>query len=486
MTDLNDQPNYTQMFTSAFQTGRQMAQQKGVQNALSMNATDPAGAQAALIQYGAIPEANALAQNSAMQRQLAVRQAAGQQFAQGDTQGAQATAASAGDFDSAAAIAKMTDEQRAQVAHVADVTNQALFGLSQLPQEQRQAGLQKIAPVLLQQGVSQAAIDHAAQSGLSDDFLKATAASTMSVKDQIASHQKDSEIQNTVAHNKALEDQAKADSARTAAYQQGELGLRAQSNSIEAGKASAAQWQVLSDPKTGQQYRYNTGSNRATTLDGQPYTPQGAGKIANGSVPRSAGALALKKFSDENPDATPEQISQFGAHVGAQAKAAKDFGTGPQGNQVRSMNVSIAHLDTLGQLADELNNGPIPVGNQVAQVWKQQTGQPAPANFNAAKQIVGDEVIKGIIGSGGGVGDREAAQKQIDAASSPAQLKGVIRTYKSLLAGQLGGLKQQYQRSTGLDDFEKMLNPTTQRELEAHSGAPAGQGKPSLQDIFGH
>ena len=78
---------------------------------------------------------------------------------------------------------------------------------------------------------------------------------------------------------------------------------------------------------------------------------------------------------------------------------------------------------------------------------------------------MGDEIIKAIVGGGGALADRENAQNQISRANSPAQLAGVIQTYKNLMAGQLVSLKKQYESSTKLNDFNDKLLPETQKEL---------------------
>lgn len=142
-----------------------------------------------------------------------------------------------------------------------------------------------------------------------------------------------------------------------------------------------------------------------------------------------------------------------------QFKARGEFNVGKLGNQVRSFNTSIAHLDTLGQLADALNNGDVPMLNKLANYYASATGEAAPQNFDTARQIVGAEIIKAVVGASGALGDREEAAQAINKASSPAQLRGVINTYSELMKGQLGSLKLQYKGSTGLDDFDKFLTP---------------------------
>jgi hypothetical protein len=167
------------------------------------------------------------------------------------------------------------------------------------------------------------------------------------------------------------------------------------------------------------------------------------------------------------------------SQYGAKTKARNDFTTGKNGNTVRSLNVAVQHLDQLGQLSDAMANGNVQLVNRVGNFIASQTGNPAPTNFNAAKQLVGDEIVKAIVGAGGGVSDREEAAHNISSASSPAQLAGVIRTYQGLLSGQLVGLRQQYQKSTGLDDFEDFLAPETRAKLEAHGAASGAAPPPS-------
>lgn len=157
----------------------------------------------------------------------------------------------------------------------------------------------------------------------------------------------------------------------------------------------------------------------------------------------------------------------------ASDKAVKDFATGKQGNSVRSFNVAISHLGTLDQLSDALHNGDMKAVNAIGNAVATQTGGAAPTNFEAAKKIVADEIVKAIVGSGGAVQDREDAAATISKASSPAQLKGVIQTYTELMRGQLGGLRQQYEQSTRRKDFDRFLSA---------DAAMAAHGSPSATD----
>jgi hypothetical protein len=206
-------------------------------------------------------------------------------------------------------------------------------------------------------------------------------------------------------------------------------------------------------------------------LDGT-LPPMGMGKAA------SAGRTAILNRAAElaqGVDGTDQRQNQL--NVKQQQRVLQDFTSGKSASAVRSFNVGISHLDTLGHLADALGNKDTQAVNRVGNYFATQTGSPAPTNFNAAKKIVGDEIVKAIVGAGGGVHDREEAAKVIDAANSPEQLRGAINTYKELMVGQLGGLERQYQQGSNRNDFERFLSPQAQVLRRQH--APAAPAAPT-------
>lgn len=215
-------------------------------------------------------------------------------------------------------------------------------------------------------------------------------------------------------------------------------------------------------------------SRHHAALEGDPKMIEDTAQaIAKGQLaPLSGFALSrpsaqsiMSRVTQINPDFDPTQFQ-------TRQKAEKDFATGKQGNSVRSFNVALSHLDTMEQLSDALNNKDTQLINQIGNTIATQTGSAAPVNFEAAKKIVGDEIVKAIVGSGGGVHDREEAAKTISAASSPAQLKGVINTYKELMRGQIGGLRDQYKSTTGKDDFDTKYLSESGRTTAHKPGGP--------------
>lgn len=174
--------------------------------------------------------------------------------------------------------------------------------------------------------------------------------------------------------------------------------------------------------------------------------------IATGQFPPPTGpALAsprnqqiMGKVLQDNPGYDYTQIT-------AKKTAQTDFMSGSLGNQMRSFATAGQHLDMLGNLVDGLSNTNSPLFNKVANTYKDQTGNPAPTNFEAAKDVVAKEVMKAIVAGGGGQGEREALSEAMDNAKSPQQLKGVIQTYRDLMGAQYGNLLEQ-RRAAGLSD----------------------------------
>jgi hypothetical protein len=233
------------------------------------------------------------------------------------------------------------------------------------------------------------------------------------------------------------------------------------------------------DAVTGQP-RPDVPSIKKTPPPAQQFTTdsveQTAQLIANGQIPALSG-FAMRSPWGQQVMARVGQINpdyRAGTNV-SQTATMRAFASGTEGRTTRSLNVAISHLDTLSGLADALNNGDIQRINQISNLWKTETGNPAPTSFTSARDIVANEVVKAVTASGGSLADRQEAQAQIKAAASPAQLKGVIQTWQQLLGGQLEGLRQQYEQGTNLKDFDKFLSPRTKQVLEPTQPA-AGNG----------
>jgi hypothetical protein len=166
--------------------------------------------------------------------------------------------------------------------------------------------------------------------------------------------------------------------------------------------------------------------------------------VALARVPPALKSQYLAAVMQKYPDYDPSTF-------GAKQKAARDFTSGIQGNALRSFAVAGQHLEQLGGLVNALDNGNVQLVNKLGNAWAEQTGNPAPTNFDAAKDVVSKEVVKAIVAGGGGVAEREELSKLMSNAKSPAQLRGVIEQYRGLMGAQHDALLDQ-RRAAGLPD----------------------------------
>lgn len=187
------------------------------------------------------------------------------------------------------------------------------------------------------------------------------------------------------------------------------------------------------------------------------------------STPRGQAVLAEVEKQYPGYDVTTARAKQ---------KAAYDFGPGGKdGTALRSIGTVAKHLDMLDGLVSALDNGNTPLFNKLANTVGAATGSTAPGNFDAAKEIVGKEVVKAIVAGGGGVSEREEASKALSSAKTPAQLRGVIATYKTIMGAQHESLLQQrdaagLSRSTLPDYTEGGAVPPDIAAILAKHGTP--------------
>jgi hypothetical protein len=169
---------------------------------------------------------------------------------------------------------------------------------------------------------------------------------------------------------------------------------------------------------------------------------------------------------------------------GSRAKAIRDFSTGKQGDIVRSFDVAIDHLDTLQRAADALKNGNYRLVNDLRNKWREQTGSELPTDFKALVPIVSGEIAKAVVGSQNALADREELRAGLKTSASPEQLSGVITGYKALMAGQLKGLRKQYEDTTGKKNFDSRVRESTRKAILNEEGGAKGSSSPVTIDGY--
>lgn len=119
------------------------------------------------------------------------------------------------------------------------------------------------------------------------------------------------------------------------------------------------------------------------------------------------------------------------------AAGRKELQQGKSGQTLRSLMTARDHLGYLEFLSKDLPNGAnIQAFNRSAASISAQFGHPEVTTFEAAKQIVGPEIIKAIVGAQGGQAEREEAKKLFDNAETPEQMTGAFTAVRDLLGAQ--------------------------------------------------
>ena len=197
-------------------------------------------------------------------------------------------------------------------------------------------------------------------------------------------------------------------------------------------------------------------------------------------------ASLLKRMKEHDPPLTGADIARIKIDYAAYAQGMKAFEAGGKLEPVvRYLNVATAHLGTLEQAATALASGDSRVLNSLQNAFETQFGAAGPITFDAIKGIVAAEIEKAVSGSAGAVSDREDLKANLNRSNSPEQLASVVRGYEALMAGQIGGLRQSYDRTERLAGQpagkfdERFLSPQTQAIV---SNKVAGAGGPKEND----
>lgn len=166
--------------------------------------------------------------------------------------------------------------------------------------------------------------------------------------------------------------------------------------------------------------------------------------VASGQLPPPTGIALLNPKNQRMLGRVMEINPDYDfTNVTAKKAAATAFTSGNLGNALRSVSTANAHLDQMNELVDALGNGNTQAINKISNWYQTQTGNAAPTNFGAIKNVVGQEVVKAIVAGGGGVGEREEAAKAFSTANSPAQLKEAIQHYRMIMGAQADNLLAQ-------------------------------------------
>jgi hypothetical protein len=179
-------------------------------------------------------------------------------------------------------------------------------------------------------------------------------------------------------------------------------------------------------------------SMAANIVAGRQGPPTSSAMFGRGSAsnPNTAAVMAKVRELDPNYDVTLWTAKQ---------KAVTQL-LGKDGDSIRSFTVLVHHLEFYDALAKALQTDKTRPMNTVVNEVARQFGMPEITNFDMAKLVIGDEIVKAVTGAGGTGEDRLQIQKTLDAANSPEQLAGVSAAAKKLAGGQLMGQLSKYRK----------------------------------------
>ena len=287
---------------------------------------------------------------------------------------------------------------------------------------------------------------------------------------------------------------------------------------IQQQKADAENWQL--QPVQGGFIRYNKKSGEVQPVEGgyRPLPTVGQVQLS------LAGSNSGGDFSQPLPDAGREakaqaifrgeapmleessrapgnrEVNNRAAALAAAAgvplggknqvnlnyKALSDFeGNGKANTTIRALNTMTEHVATARRMAQALDNGNIPLFNQLSQALSKATGQAPVTNFDTLKEFLAGEVAS--VAQGGHIteGGITKAADSIRTAGSPKQLFGGLDTMDEVAAGKLVSLNKDYTQIPGnKGSLEGKLTPATlatfravqKRQSEGDSQTPAASG----------
>lgn len=301
-------------------------------------------------------------------------------------------------------------------------------------------------------------------------------------------------------------------------------------------KAEGQGWDVLTDPSTNQQYRYqkSTGTAKALTSD-EPYQPGGAQRLggaggksasvgregdieteikrldaefaektpnatkaqkdkahfdnrktaeaqitgATTKAGRTPSTMFMRKWAEEHPEATAEDYSRAAAGYTRDQSIERNFAGGSGATQMRSLNTVADHLKLMREYEAELASGSIPRLNQFLQRAAAEMGRPEITNAEVARDIMADEVVRLLTSTGGTEADRQGMQNRFRLWGSGAQQSGALEAAEKFVAGRFKGLQQNYARNDQgrrKEFVEEMLTPEAREMFGKYGSTGAGPG----------
>jgi len=238
---------------------------------------------------------------------------------------------------------------------------------------------------------------------------------------------------------------------------------------------------LMSGPD-GSIIRVNVATGEAFDAAGNPLAeiPKGSTNITGGG--RSPASQVFTKYRQDHPLATAEELQAENQRLIAGQRVSANLASGKDHTTVMAFSTAVAHLDLIRDLAKALNN-PTDI-RTINELWNRvgtELNWHGTRDFDAARQLVANEIVKAVSGSAGALADRQEAKDQLSRASTAEALGSAIDVYQQLMASQLESIKIMYTANGGeaAIPFNNFLQPRARQVLqqaEASSLQPTADG----------
>lgn len=266
----------------------------------------------------------------------------------------------------------------------------------------------------------------------------------LSVKDSFANQMKMMEMQSKDADRQEMMN-----------YRRDMLGIAQQNANSNATRANSTLPQSDVDPETVDRIAHFAIANGGSVPAGT-YAFGRAGNPMRDAVNNRITAIQKGDTGQVDWSQKAGGVLQNKADLAAQRKASVDFGSGAQGKMLNANHTAVAHIDAMNELVQGLNNGQFQTANDIKNYFLRKTGDGTITSVDAARGVVGKEIMNAIVAGGGGIGEREEAEKNLSSNLSLEQWLANTTMYKDLMGARNNSLVQQ---GKALGVNEKILNP---------------------------
>jgi hypothetical protein len=195
--------------------------------------------------------------------------------------------------------------------------------------------------------------------------------------------------------------------------------------------------------------------------------------------------LMSRKWTPEMQNQVLAEVQKYDpqfnmADYASQYKAKQAFTSGPQGQNVTSINTAMRHLKALDNGLTKLDNTRFPIVNTALNATMRELGgeqtQEGMATVQKEADAVATELSRAFRGSSV-MSEKDITEwrKGLGTSTTPAQQRGAIKGAVELLAGRIAEMNSSYQRSVGrpldMNLFGEARNILKSMKLDADFGA---------------